>query len=115
MTAMVWCPFPSKDVARTIAASLLDEKLIGCANILGDMESMFEWDGERGEAQETGVLFKCDARLLDKVVDRLGALHPYDTPAILGWRCDAAPQAVQAWLANTAGNNGAGNNDFTGG
>jgi len=103
MTALVWCPFPDREAARSIAAILLDEKLIGCANILGEVESLYVWDGERGEARETGVLFKCDASALDNVVDRLGALHPYDTPAILGWKCDAAPQATRAWLAKVTG------------
>jgi len=50
MTALVWRPFPDRDVARSSAATLLEENLIGCANILGDIESMFVWDGEKREA-----------------------------------------------------------------
>lgn len=100
MTALIWCPFPDRESARQAAGTLLDEKLIGCANILGDMEALYEWGGERGEAHEIGVLFKCSERSLDKTVERLGALHPYDTPAILGWKCDAAHSATRDWLAN---------------
>ena len=98
MSALIWCPFPDQDSARRIANSLLDEDLVACANLLGAIESVFQWQGNRESAQEIGVLFKTDAALLDRAVARLAVLHPYDTPAIMGWRCDAVPDATRAWL-----------------
>ncbi len=81
---------------------MLDEEHIACANILGSMHSLFRWNGERGEAEETGVLFKTDAALFDRAIGRLAELHPYEAPAILAWRCDAASPATVAWLAELA-------------
>jgi periplasmic divalent cation tolerance protein len=78
---------------------LLDARLIACANILGAVESHFVWDGARASGTETAVLFKTTADLLDICVAQLGLLHPYDTPAIIGWRCDTAHPATLAWLA----------------
>lgn len=101
--ALVWCPFPDAESARQIAGQLLDERLIACANILGNIESHFVWDGARATGHETAVLFKTTSSLLDDVVARLGALHPYDTPAIIGWHCDAAHPATGAWLAAVCG------------
>ncbi len=101
--ALVWCPFPDRATAREIASRLLDEKLVACANIVGTIEALFAWDGERGEGDEVAVLFKTTADRLDAAVERLGALHPYDTPAVLGWRCEAAHPATQAWLTATLG------------
>ena len=98
MSALIWCPFPDEDSAARVAAALLDEKLVACANLLGRARSIYQWNGERGEAVEIPVLFKTDARLLDAAVARVAALHPYDTPAVLGWRCDAAAPATAAWL-----------------
>lgn len=102
MSAMIWCPFPDRETARMVSAAMLDERLIACANLLGPVESHFVWNGERGQAQEYGVLMKTDAGLLEAATQRLGVLHPYDTPAIMGWRCDAVPPATGAWLAATA-------------
>jgi len=102
MSALIWCPFPDEDTAATAATALLDEKLIACANLLGPMRSVFEWNGERGDAREVGVLFKTHASVLDLAVARLAELHPYDTPAVLGWRCDAAAPAAAQWLAALA-------------
>jgi periplasmic divalent cation tolerance protein len=97
--ALVWCPFPDTDSARAAADSLLDDALIACANILGEMESRFVWDGARATGSEVGVLFKTTSARLDDVIERLGELHPYDTPAIIGWHADAAHPATFAWLA----------------
>lgn len=96
--ALIWCPFPDSASASRICSTLLDERLIACANMLPGMVSLFAWNGERGESAETGVLLKTDAALLDKAIARLGELHPYHEPAILGWRCDGALPATAAWL-----------------
>jgi periplasmic divalent cation tolerance protein len=101
--ALVWCPFPDADSARTAAAALIDERLIACANIMGAIESHFVWEGARASGNEVGVLFKTTADCLGDCVNRLGALHPYDTPAIIGWRCDTAHPASLAWLTMSCG------------
>lgn len=97
--ALVWCPFPDHDSARHCIGTLLNEGLIACANILGTIESHFVWQGAPASDCEVAVLFKTTAPLLPDCVARLGSLHPYDTPAIVGWRCDAAHPATLAWLA----------------
>ena len=96
--ALIWCPFADSDSAADAAERLLDEGLIACANILAPMRSLYCWRGERGEGAEIGVLFKTDAALLERATERLAAIHPYDTPAILGWKVDAASPATAAWL-----------------
>lgn len=97
--ALIWCPFPDRETARTIAGHLLDAQLVACANLVGEIESHFLWQGERDTAVETGVLFKTTAALLPQAVEQLGKLHPYDTPAIIGWHADAALPATIAWLS----------------
>ena len=83
--ALIWCPFPDPAIAATVCSTLLDEGLIACANTLPGMHSLFTWNGERGESTETGALLKTDAALLEKAIARLGELHPYDEPAVLGY------------------------------
>lgn len=95
---MVWCPFPDREAAREAAEILLQEKLIACANIVGDIESLFEWQGAVQTSHECGLIFKTSGDCLAALVDRLGALHPYETPAILGWHCDEAHRATLTWL-----------------
>jgi len=99
--ALIWCPFPDADSARAAADALLDDALIACANIMGAIESRFVWDGARATGSEVGVLFKTTAARLEDVIERLGELHPYDTPAILGWQVDETHPATFGWLTGS--------------
>ena len=103
MSALVWCPCPDEDTAIALARQLIDENLVACGNAVGPMRSVFAWNGEIAEARETGLLLKTDAGQLDRAVARLEEIHPYDEPAVLGWRCDAAGKATAAWLATLGG------------
>jgi periplasmic divalent cation tolerance protein len=100
--ALIWSPFASEEDAARIAAQLLDEGLIACANIPPGMRSLYVWKGERGEARECAALFKTTQGLLDQAVARLAAIHPYEIPAIAGWRADAVPPATAEWLEELA-------------
>ena len=99
MSALIWCPFADEASAAAAAGQMLDEGLVACANILPPMRSLYTWQGERGEAVEVAALFKTDARLLERATARLAEIHPYGTPAVLGWRADAAPAPTAQWLA----------------
>lgn len=99
MSALIYTVFATREEARSVASQLLDEHLIACANVIGRVEALFEWDGERGEGEEIAILLKTHADRLDKAVARLEALHPYEAPAVLGWRADNAGKATAAWLA----------------
>lgn len=96
--ALIWSPFESEDAAAKAASQLLDEGLIACANLVPGVRSLYVWQGERGDARECGALFKTDGSLLEQAVARLAAIHPYETPAIAGWRADAVPPSTAAWL-----------------
>ena len=102
LAALIWCPFPDEAAARLAAAALLDERLIACANLVPTMESLFAWQGRRDAAREAGALFKTTASRLDAAMARLGALHPYDTPAITGWTVQADAGTL-AWLQEETG------------
>ena len=97
--ALIWCPFPNEDEAAEVAARLLDERLIVCANLIPMMRSIYEWNGERGDARECGALFKTEASLLPRAVARIEALHSYDAPAIVGWEAGLCGEATCDWLA----------------
>lgn len=101
--ALIWCPFAGEAEAEAAVRSLLDEGLIVCANIFPAVRSLYEWRGERGDARECGVLFKTHAALLERAAERLEAIHPYDAPAIIGWRADCAGKATAEWLQGLAG------------
>jgi periplasmic divalent cation tolerance protein len=102
VSALIWCPFADSASAEAAARQLLGEGLVACANVLPPMRSLYVWQGEAAEASEVAALFKTDARLLDRATARLAEIHPYDTPAVLGWRADSAPAPTAEWLGALA-------------
>lgn len=103
MTALIWSTFGDRQKAKAVTEVLLKEKQIGCANIFPEVHSVFEWNGEISEETEVAVLFKTDARLLGSAVKRIEELHPYETPAIVGWLADKAGEATGRWLGQLVG------------
>ncbi|WP_271079043.1 divalent-cation tolerance protein CutA [Aurantiacibacter sp. MUD61] len=99
VAAMIWCPFPDMESARTAAAQLVEERLIACGNIIPRVESVFRWKGAIETASECGLLCKTDTVTLQKAITRLESLHPYETPAIMALPVSAAPPATLGWLA----------------
>lgn len=96
---MIWCPFATREEAEGVARVLVQEGLVACANILPGIVSIFRWNGAIDTAEEVAVLFKTDARLLSQAIAKLAVLHPYETPAIIGWKADCAPEGTQEWLS----------------
>jgi periplasmic divalent cation tolerance protein len=102
VSALIWSPFGDAASAELAAKQMLDEGLVACANIFPPMRSLYLWQGEFGEGPEVAVLFKTDASLLERATERLAEIHPYQTPAVLGWRADAVPAPTAEWLGALA-------------
>ena len=100
--ALIWSAFGDEDSAAMAAATLLDEGLVACANLVPGIRSLYAWRGERGDARECGALFKTEASLLDQACTRLAESHPYETPAVSGWRADATAAPTAEWLGELA-------------
>lgn len=99
--ALIWCPFPDAEAARLAASKLLEEGLIACANILPAIESVFVYENHVSSDNEAAALFKTTQSKLDEAVAALGDIHPYDTPAIVGWGCDSVHQSTLLWLTES--------------
>lgn len=97
--ALIYTPLPDAETARAISRVLLEEKLIACANIVGEVEAVFAWEGRVDTSKEVAVLFKTTSDVIDPAVARLGALHPYSTPAIIGTVCHTSHPDTLEWLS----------------
>lgn len=98
LSALIYCPFPDRETALKVGGQLIEERLVACINVGGAIASIFAWNGERGGGEEVPALLKTDVSLLQAAMERLEQLHSYDTPAILGWPCQASA-GTQEWLA----------------
>jgi periplasmic divalent cation tolerance protein len=80
---MLYVIYPDISSARAVANMLLENNLVACANILGEIKSLYKWEGKVVEESETVMLLKLDSKLLDQVRDRILHNHPYEIPCLL--------------------------------
>jgi periplasmic divalent cation tolerance protein len=87
------------DQARTIARELLDQRLIACANILPQMESLYRWNGEVQNDKESVLILKTSASLVARATEAVLKLHSYETPCVLELKIESGAKGYLDWLA----------------
>jgi periplasmic divalent cation tolerance protein len=100
MTIQITTTADNKKVLEDIARSLLEERLIACAQILGPIKSIYWWKGDIVEEEEFLCIMKTRLELFEKVKSKIKALHPYEVPEIVGTNLDALSEDYKTWLQN---------------
>ncbi len=68
--------------ARTLASTLVEERLAACVNILPAVTSVYRWEGAVTTDEETLLVIKTAADRVDALTARVEELHPYKVPEI---------------------------------
>lgn len=94
----IYMTFPDEATAASIAGTLLEERLIACANIFPGARSLYRWDGKTEDDAEVVAFAKStDGRLVD-LVSRVRELHPYDTPCVVALQVVAGDADYLEWV-----------------
>ncbi|MEO1040126.1 MAG: divalent-cation tolerance protein CutA [Pseudomonadota bacterium] len=98
---LIYTTWPDAEAAERVAAVLLNDRLVACANMLAPMRSVFRWEGAVQRETEIPVLFKTSARRAVEVQQRISALHPYDEPCIIALPVDsrASSEGFLRWVS----------------
>ncbi len=86
--------------ARTIGRRLVETRLAACANIVPGMESIYRWQGRIETAQETVLIAKTRAVLVDQLCAKVRELHSYDCPCVVALPIGAGNPAYLRWLGD---------------
>lgn len=97
----------SIDEAERIANTLVQEKLVACAQIQGEMTSIYEWNGKIETSKEIPLHLKTTSEHWEAVKRVISSLHSYEVPEIIAtpiieitpeyhqWLLDAVKKQVQ--------------------
>ena len=88
----------TKEETVKIVRTLLEERLIACANIMDPVSSFFWWQGKIAEEKEVLVIMKSHENLFKKLSNRVTELHSYDVPEILALPIVDGSQAYLDWM-----------------
>ncbi len=98
---------PNVETARTIARTVVEERLAACVNIVPGVISIYEWQGALNEEEECCLILKMRASSEQALRERILALHPYEIPALVSWPLSSGHPAFLAWVrAQTAESQG---------
>ena len=88
-------------VAEPLAASLVEEGLAACVNIVSGVLSIYRWQGQVEREAEALLLVKTEEAHLNALAQKVGQLHPYDVPEVLALPVSEGSPDYLAWLAES--------------
>ncbi len=91
------------DQAHRIASELLSRRKAACVNIVPGVSSLFWWQGKLDSAQESILIIKTKASVLDELVALVRQLHSYEVPEIVALPIVGGNQDYLEWVGNEVG------------
>lgn len=88
--------------AEKIGATLVEEGLAACANVLGPMRSVFRWQGRIERAREAVLILKTRKTRVTALTRRLKALHSYSVPCVVALPIVGGNADFLAWVETEA-------------
>ena len=81
-----------------MATSLVEGKLIACANIYDGVTSIYEWEGKIRQSQEFTLICKTADKNVDEVIKTVTSLHSYSCPCVVAVRVEKGNQDFVKWV-----------------
>ena len=91
------------DEARSLARTLLEERLAACVNIVPGLESHYRWKGQIEKSDEVLLLIKSSVEQFEALAARIREQHSYECPEIVAMKPEEMAPAYRAWWEKETG------------
>lgn len=95
---LIFVTASSVQEAEMIAKALVEKRLAACGNIVPAIRSIFWWQGNLENEQETLLILKSRTALLSDIIAVVKALHRYAEPEIIAMPIFAGSESYLAWI-----------------
>jgi periplasmic divalent cation tolerance protein len=89
---------PSAEAGTALAETLLEERLIACANLVPGLLSIYRWKGAVEREGEVLVVMKTVESRVARLFERAAQLHPYEVPELIALPVAAIAEPYGSWL-----------------
>lgn len=96
---VVLTTLPIDHDASTFASLLVEERLAACVTVLGEVQSVYRWEGRVTFERERQLIIKTTAPRVPALTARMTALHPYDVPEIITVSVQGGLPAYLRWVS----------------
>lgn len=100
---VILCTVPKKEVGVQIAEKLVNEKLVACVNVTGEITSIYRWKGNINGDSEHLLIIKSKAKLFDKIRAAIALIHPYKVPEIIALPIVKGSKMYLDWIGESTG------------
>ena len=101
MVKLFYCTTDSQSSANELAASIVEQQLAACVNIIQGITSVYHWNNEIQHDQEWLLLIKTTDDMSEALKEAIMKIHPYDSPELISVDVtDGLPDYLQ-WVQDT--------------
>ena len=90
---------PDRTAAEKLAASLIEQRVAACVNILAPCRSVYRWQDALQADEEHPMLIKTTTERYAALEAAIRAAHPYDLPEIVALPIERGLPAYLNWIA----------------
>ena len=90
---------PDRAAAEKLAASLIEQRVAACVNILAPCRSVYRWQGAVQNDEEHPMLIKTTTERYAALEAAIRAAHPYDLPEIVALPIERGLPTYLNWIA----------------
>lgn len=95
---VVYCTTPNKTQAKSIARTLVKNKLAACVSLTPNVKSYFSWEGELCNENEVLLTIKTRREYFKKVKIVIESMHDYTVPEIIALPVIECGEEYAKWL-----------------
>ena len=97
----VYAIFADAEEAERIGRTVIEERLAACINILAPCRSIYRWQGKLETAREVPAILKTHNWQADELIERIAALHSYETPCVAVWPIEKLLRRYADWVEDS--------------
>ena len=87
--------------AKKISSVLVKKKLIACANIFNNIQSVFSWKNKVNFSKEVVIIGKTTKKLQTKIISEIKKIHSYDVPCIIFSKISSGNKDFLKWISDS--------------
>jgi periplasmic divalent cation tolerance protein len=101
MIVFVTCE--GREQAEDIARKVVEERLAACVNVVPGVRSCYVWEGTLTWSEEILLVIKTTRERFEGLKRRVGELHSYEVPEIVGVGVERVAEKYGAWVRGSVG------------
>jgi periplasmic divalent cation tolerance protein len=95
---MVYMTAPTMAEAELLAEAMITRRVAACVNILGAIQSRYEWKGVLEKSEEVALVAKTTKAQFAALETTVKELHSYECPCIVAWPLSDGHAPFLMWV-----------------